>query len=74
MNIEILTLNKANVPYLTEISYTMPVSSKFSYLLVRIILLSQDRFIKISTVNFKMTNIAFIIQGSIEGQSNWNMD
>ena len=54
--------------------YIMLVSNKLSYMLVIIMLLSQDRVTTICTVKFKINNIAFIIKDAFEGQSNWNMD
>ena len=57
-----------------KLCYMMSVSNKLSYLLVSIILLSQDIFAIIFTVKFKTNNIAFTIKHSFEGQSNWKMD
>ena len=65
---------------LAKLCYTMSVSDKLSYLLVSIMLLSQDRSIWYSLSNlklitiilafkFKTNNIAFTIKDSIEGQS-----
>ena len=54
--------------------YIMSVSNKLSYLLVSIVLLSHDRATIIFTLKVKMNIIAFIIKGSFEGRSNWNMD
>ena len=54
--------------------YIMSVSNKLSYLLVSIMLLSQDWGTIIFTVKFKINNIAFTIKDSFKGQSNWNVD
>ena len=62
--------------YLTgaKLCYMMSVSNKLTYLLVSIILFSQDRVTLIFTVKFKTNSIAFTMKHSFEGQSNWNMD
>ena len=57
-------LNKA------ESCYIMSVSNKLSYLPVSIILLSQDKVTIIFTVKYNISNIAFTIKDSFEGQSN----
>ena len=58
--------------YLTwaKLCCMMSISNKLSYLLVSIILLSQDRVTIIFTVKFKNNNITFTILHSFEGQSN----
>ena len=67
-------LTKAELPYLCRICYFMSVSNKVSYLIVSIMLLSQDRIIIIFTVKFEINNIAFTLKDSFEGQSNWKMN
>ena len=57
-----------------ESCYIMSVSNKLSYLLVIIMLLSQDRITIIFTVKSKVNNITFNTKYSFECQSNWNMD
>ena len=54
--------------------YIMSVSKTLPYLLVSIMLLSQDKVTIIFTVKYKINNIAFTTKDSFEGQSNWNKD
>ena len=56
--------------YLTwaEPCYIMSVSNKLSYLLVSVMLLSQDRVTIRFTVKFEIKNIAFTIKDNFEGQ------
>ena len=61
-------------PTWTGLCYVMSVSRKLFYLLVSLMLLSQDRVTIILTVKFKINNTAFAIKGSFEGQSIWNFD
>ena len=57
-----------------EYCYIMSVCISISYLLVSIMLLSQDRVTIMFIVKFRINNIAFTIKGSFEGHSIWNMN
>ena len=57
-----------------ESYYIMTVWNSLAFLLVSIMLLSQDWVTIIRITKFRIRNIAFIIKGSFEGHSNWNMN
>ena len=58
----------------TELCYFTSVWNTLSYRLVSIMLLLQNRVATISTVKFKMNNIAFNMKYSFEGHFIWNMN
>ena len=71
MNIwNVETLTKAMYHTWAELRCIMSVSNKLSYLLVSVMLLSQDRITIIFTVKFEINNITFTIKYSFESQSN----
>ena len=57
-----------------ELGYVMLVSNMLSYLLVNIMLSSQNRVTTIFTSKFEINNFAFTIKDRCEGHFNWHMN